>query len=143
MTTLVRHSLLPELDAMERNVRRMFEGIPVMPVFVPPLSPAADVYETPEEVVVELEVPGFEENELGLELSDHRLTITGRREEVKQEIDKAYRLHERLERTFERTFTLPPEIDGAKVNAEFEKSVLRVHAPKLAAAQPRTIEISN
>ena len=134
--------MLPELDAMERSVRRMFGGIPVMPAFVSALSPAADVYETPEEVVVELEVPGFEEKELGLELSDHRLTTTGRREEVKQEVDKAYRLHERLERTFERTFTLPPEVDSAKVKAEFEKGVLKVHAPKIAAAQPRRIEIA-
>ena len=142
MTTLVKQSLLPELDAMERSVRRMFEGIPMMPAFVPPLPPAADVYETPEEVVVELEVPGFEEEELGLELSDHRLTVTGAREEVKQETEKAYRLHERLERKFERVFTLPPEIDSAKVTAEFEKGVLKVHVPKLAGAQPRKIEIT-
>ena len=142
MPTLVKQSLTPELDAIERSFRRMFEGIPLMPAFVQPVSPAADVYETPEELVVELEVPGYEQKELGIEVSDHRLTVTGEREEVVEEEKKDYRLHERLERKFERTFALPPEIDSAKVTAEFEKGVLKVHAPKLATLQPRRIAIT-
>ena len=142
MPTLVKQSLTPELDAIERSFRRMFEGIPLMPAFVQPVSPAADVYETPEELVVELEVPGYEEKELGIELSDHRLTVTGKREESKEEVEKTYRLHERLEHRFERTFTLPTEVDGEKIRAEFEKGVLKVHAPKLVSVPPRTIPIS-
>jgi len=47
----------PELDSMERRVRRLFEEIG----FAPALAPAADVYETDDEFVVELEVPGYEE----------------------------------------------------------------------------------
>jgi HSP20 family molecular chaperone IbpA len=141
MTTLVKSPLLPELDAMERSFRRIFEGIPMMPAFVSPVTPAADVYETPEEIVFELEVPGYEERELGLELSDHRLTITGERTDTKDETTKAYRIHERLERQFQRTFALPPDIDSEHVSAEFEKGVLKVHAPKLASVKPRQIPI--
>ncbi len=142
MTTLAKPSPLPELEAMERSVRRLFEGIPMMLPFVSPLTPAADVYETPEELVFELEVPGYEEKELGIEVSEHRLTVKGEREELKEETTKDYRLHERLESHFERSFTLPPEIDSERVTAEFEKGVLKVHAPKVAALQPRKIPIS-
>ena len=39
MTTLVKPQLLPELDAMERSFRRIFEGIPMMPAFVSPVTP--------------------------------------------------------------------------------------------------------
>jgi len=141
MATLVKQSLLPELDAMERSFRRMFEGIPMMPAFVQPMTPAADVYETPEEIVFELEVPGYAQTELGLELSDHRLTVKGEREELKEETAKAYRIHERLEHHFERTFLLPPEVDGKHVTAAFDKGVLQVHVPKLPAMQPRKIPI--
>ena len=133
MTTFVRQPLLPDLDLMGRRLRRMFEG---------PLTPAADVYETPEEFVVELEVPGYEEQELGLEVSDHLLTITGAHEETKEKVDKAFRLHERIEGTFERTFLLPPAIDGEHVSATFEKGLLKVHAPRVEAARPRKIAIS-
>jgi HSP20 family protein len=142
MTTLVKQPLHSELDWIDRPFRRLFGGMPLMPAFMAPVAPAADVYETPEEYVVELEVPGYEEKELGLEISDHTLTVTGSRAETKEEIEKSYQLHERLERTFERTFMLPPEIDGEHVSAAFEKGVLKVHAPKLATVKPRKVAIS-
>jgi HSP20 family protein len=133
LTTLVKQPLLPELDVMERRLRRMFDV---------PLAPAADVYETPEELVFELEVPGYEEKELGLEVSDHMLTIVGTHEEATEKVDKTFRLHERIGGTFERTFVLPPEIDGERVTATFERGLLKVHAPKVEAAKPRKIAIS-
>ena len=143
MTTLVRQPPLPEFDAMERRFRRLLEGtIPLLPAFVSPLAPAADVYETAEEYVVELEVPGYEETELTLEVSDHTLVVTGVREEAKGGPETSYRLRERLERAFERTFSLPPDFDSAQVMATFDKGVLRVSAPKLETAKPRTIAIS-
>ena len=142
MTTMTRQTRLPELDAMERSFRRMFEGIPLMPAFVQPVTPAADVYETPEELVFEFEVPGYDETEIALELTDHRLTVTGDRDEIKDEETKSYRVHERIDRHFERTFVLPPEIDGEHVTAAFDKGVLKVHAPKLPSLQPRKIPIA-
>ena len=79
---------------------------------------------------------------LGLEVSDHMLTITGAHEQTAEEIDKTFRLHERIGGAFERTFMLPPEIDGERVTATFEKGLLKVHAPKAEAARPRKIAIS-
>jgi HSP20 family protein len=143
MTTLVKQSRLPEFDAMERTFRRMFEGIPLIPAFGPPTTPATDVYETSEEFIVELEVPGYEEKELGVEIHDHTLVVKGDREELKEETEKAFKVHERLERHFERTFTLPPEIDSEQITARFEKGVLKVHAPKLESVQPRKIAITS
>jgi HSP20 family protein len=133
VTTLVRQPLLPEFDVMERRLRRMFEG---------PLAPAADVYETPEEFVIELEVPGYEEEELGLAVSDHMLTISGAHEETTEKLEKTFRLHERIGGSFERSFVLPPEIEGEHVTATFEKGLLKVHAPKAEAARPHKITIS-
>jgi HSP20 family protein len=141
-TTLVRQTL-PDFDLIERRFRRLFDGFSVMPALVSPELPAADVYETPEEFVVELEVPGYDEDDLGVEISDHTLTIGGIRTESEDEEDKAYRLRERLERTFERRFVLPAQVDTEHLAAEFTKGVLKVHAPKLAAAKQRTVAISS
>lgn len=144
MTTLVKRSVLPEFETMERRFRRMVEGFPFGPALLPStLIPACDVYETPQEVVVELEVPGYEEKELSLELADHTLTISGSRAELGDESERTFRVHERLERTFERSFSLPPEIDAEHVTARFAKGVLAVHAPKLATARQRTVPISS
>ena len=142
MTTLVKQPSFPELETMERRFRRLFGGMPFMPAFLAPMVPAADIYETPQEYVVELEVPGFKEKELSLEISDHTLVIKGAREETREEKERSYRLHERLERSFERTFTLPSEVDGGHASATFEDSVLKVHIPRLMTSEPHTITIS-
>jgi HSP20 family protein len=141
MPTLVKPTLFPDVDAMERRLQRVFGGTPLTG-FLPTVLPAADVYETKEEYVVELEVPGYREKELTIEVSDHTLTVKGTREETKDETEKAYRLQERLERSFKREFRLPPETDGAHMTAHFEKGVLEVHAPKVVPATTHKVEIT-
>jgi HSP20 family protein len=137
-TSVVRWSPFRDLDLMERNMRRVFEGFGLFPT----LFPAADIYETKDEYVVELEVPGYEEKELGIEVSDHTLTVKGERKEVTEQTEKTFRLHERLEKQFERTFILPSEADTAKVKATFKQGVLEVHAPKAKTAIPKKVPIA-
>ena len=136
MTTLVRWNPFQELDAMERRMRRMFGDFGLVPV-----TPAADVYETEKEFIFEVEAPGFEEKELTIEVTNHTLLVKGEQTEEKEKKEKTFRLHERLERTFERRFELPPEAEPAKIAAEFAKGVLTIHAPKAKIAEPRKIAI--
>jgi HSP20 family protein len=142
MTTIMKQSLFPEFDAMEKRFRRLWEGVPFVPAFMPGVTPAADVYETPSEYIVELEVPGYEEKDLGLEISDSTLVITGTLTEVTDESEKTFRVHERLERSFERTFVLPVEVDSEHLSAIVEKGVLKIHAPKAKIAEPRRVAIT-
>ena len=137
MTTIVRWVPFHELDLVERRMRRLLEDFGVAPA---PL-PAADLYETNKELVVELEVPGYEEKELALEVSDHTLTVKGERIKEKEEKEKTFYLHERLEKHFERQFKLPPEVDTEHVEARFHVGVLEVHVPKLESVQARKIAI--
>ena len=137
MTTLVRWAPFQDLDLIERRMRRMLEDFGVAPA---PL-PAADLYETDKELIVELDVPGFEEKELALEVTDHTLVIKGDRTKEKEEKEKTFYLHERLEKHFERQFKLPPEADLEHVAAEFRTGVLEVHVPKIELAKTRKIEI--
>lgn len=138
MPLLERWTPLRELETMDRRMRRFFEELGV----TTPLTPAADLYETEGEVVVELEVPGFDEKELEIVVSDHVLAVTGEREEEKERKEKTLRFHERLERRFERRFELPIEVDSEHVTAEYAKGVLTVHVPKTAHEKPRKIEIT-
>ena len=137
MTTLVKWAPFSDLDIMERRMRRMLEdfGVAAAPL------PAADMYETDKELVVELDVPGFAEKELELEILDHTLTITGEKLAEKEEKRKSYYLHERIEKHFERRFTLPPEVDTEHIEAKFRTGVLEVHVPKIEPLKARTIEI--
>lgn len=138
MTTLMRWNPIHELDAVERRMRRMLDDLGLVSATLP----AADVYETESEYVFELEAPGFEEKELTVEVTDHTLVVTGEQATEKEKHEKSFRLHERLEKTFERRFELPPEAEPEKIAAEFAKGVLTVHAPKMKAARPRKVEIA-
>ena len=137
MATLVKWAPFSDLDVVERRMRRMLEDFGVAPA---PL-PAADMYETDEELVVELEVPGFEEKELELELVDHTLTVKGERKHEHEEKEKNFFLQERIEKHFERRFLLPAEVDTEHIDATFRAGVLEVHVPKIEPAKPRAIEI--
>ena len=135
--SLTRWTPFQELDSIERRVRRALEDVG----FAPALVPAADVYETDDEVVVELEVPGYTEAELSLEVTDHTLVVKGAREEAREERQRAYRLHERLERSFERRFVLPGETDTERLEARFGEGILEVHAKRIPA-KPKTVPIA-
>ncbi len=138
MTTMLKWTPFQEFDSMERRMRRAFEGLG----FAPVLLPAADVYETDDEFVVELEVPGYEEKELGIEVFDHTVSVRGVRKVTKEEQDKAFHVHERLEREFERRFELPAEADTKHVHATFTKGVLELRTPKLPGSKPQKVEIA-
>ena len=138
MATIVKWAPFMELDVFDRRMRRLLEDFGVAPA---PL-PAADMYETDKELIVELELPGFDEKELSLEASDHVLTIKGERIKEKEEKEKTFYLHERLEKHFERSFTMPVEADLDHVAATFKAGVLEVHVPKIEPAKARTIEIT-
>lgn len=139
MPTIEKWTPLRELDLLDRRMRRFFEDLGVAPA---PL-PAADVYETDGELVVELEVPGFDEKELEVEVFDHTLAITGQRTtETEAEPEKTMRVRERLDRSFERRFQLPLEVDTKHVKAEYAKGILALHVPKTTRAIPRKVEIT-
>jgi HSP20 family protein len=129
---------LREFDPMDRRMRRFFEDLG----FVPALAPAADIYEADGELVVELEVPGFDEKELEIEVSDHTLCITGERKEQTEKKEKTMRLRERLEKKFERRFELPSGIDGEHVTAAYANGVLTVHVPTTSHEKPHMVEIA-
>jgi HSP20 family protein len=135
--TITRWTPFQELEAFQRRIPRFFEDFG----FFPAMMPAADVYERNGEFVYELEVPGFEEKDLAIEISDHVLAIKGERKEKAEQADKAFRLHERLERHFDRRFEIPPTADVEKLTAEFKQGVLTVKTP-LKTEKPRKVPIA-
>jgi HSP20 family protein len=138
MPLLEKWTPFRELDLMDRRMRRFFEDVG----FVPALTPAADIYETGDELVVELEVPGFDEKDLAIEVRDHTLSVTGERKEETEREEKTLRLRERLEKRFARQFELPTDIDSEHVGAAYSKGVLTVHVPKTVHEKPHKVEIT-
>ncbi len=104
-------------------------------------SPACDIYETDNEIVVKAELPEVKKEEVHVSIENNLLTIRGERkfsEETKQE---NYHRLERRYGAFTRSFTLPNFADASKINAEFKDGMLRVTLPKREEAKPKQIEV--
>jgi HSP20 family protein len=138
MATLVKWAPFGDLDLVDRRMRQMFEDLGVTGTRLP----TSDVMETPKELIVKLDVPGFDEKQLSLEVSDHTLAVRGERSEEPDETDAHLFVRERLDARFERIFVLPAEVDTSKIEATLKKGVLEVRVPKTEQVTPRKIEIA-
>lgn len=98
--------------------------------------------DTGEGYAIRLFVPGLDEKQLQLSLTEDVLTLKAERA---VEAPKGYTTHrqERTPYTFSRTFSFPVKVDPEKVTAELKDGVLNVKVQKAAAAKPRTITIKN
>jgi HSP20 family protein len=107
------------------------------------VSPAFDVVERDKEYEITAELPGIDEKNVEIRLTNHQLTIRGQKTEAKEEKDKDYFLSERRFGSFQRSFLVPDGVDVDRIEASFAKGVLTVRLPKTAAAQQaeRTISV--
>ncbi len=93
-------------------------------------APAVDIVEKDNAYEVTAELPGMDEKDIEVKLANGGLTITGEKQEEKEEKRKDYHLHERTFGSFERYFTVPEGVDHDKIEASFKKGVLKVTLPK-------------
>lgn len=92
--------------------------------------PLLDISETEEEISVTVDLPGIDEKDIEVSLSNKMLLIKGERKIENEDKQKTYHLIERSYGSFIRTVAIPFEVDPDKVNATFKKGVLRVILPK-------------
>ena len=106
-----------------------------------PWMPAMDVYETDEQIVVTIELPGMRAEDVEVSVEDSTLTVGGAREFSSEITEESYHRIERRYGAFSRAVTLPPQVDKSKVDARFEDGVLTVDVPKIEKAKPKKIQI--
>jgi len=93
-------------------------------------QPAIDVFETDAEIVILAELAGLKENEIEVVVHDSVLTIRGERKDIKQGIKRTYYQMEILWGPFERSISLPSNVDVDQIKAFYEAGILEVVLPK-------------
>ena len=144
-TPAVTLTPLARLNAFQNEVNHLFEGAPFFGTdgrSAHGFSPALDVYQDKDNVIVHAELPGLKKEDITLSLHDGLLTLSGERRHEKAHDEKSHVRNERYFGKFERTITLPVQVDGTKVAAAYEDGILTVTLPKAEAAKPRQIEIA-
>jgi HSP20 family protein len=92
-----------------------------------------DVTENGKELVVRAEMPGFEENEINVQLTQDVLTIRAEKEQKGDGQDEC--------RRFVRTVVLPSCTDADKIQATYRNGVLELHLPRAEGTQPKQIKL--
>lgn len=109
----------------------------------PAFMPSFDVKETADAYILTADMPGIRKDELDIQLAGNRLSISGRREaEAVREGERFYS-QERSYGTFNRTFSLPEEVQAGQVAAELRDGVLHVMVPKSPEIRPQKITINS
>jgi HSP20 family protein len=98
-------------------------------------APAVDVSENDKAYTITAELPGLDEKNIDVTVSDDMLTLKGEKRYEKDEQDKNRYMSERAYGSFQRSFVLPDGVDRDKIAANLAKGVLTVTLPKTAGAQ--------
>jgi HSP20 family protein len=107
-----------------------------------PWSPSVDIYETDDNLVLRVDLPGVEQKEIDVRVENQTLTIAGERKFENVDSSKGYHRIERSYGSFNRSFALPSAFDTEKIGAEYKNGVLTVTLPKKEAAKPRQIKVA-
>jgi HSP20 family protein len=106
-----------------------------------PWSPAVDIYETENDLVLKADLPDVDLKDVDVRVENQTLTISGQRQFEQQESSKGYHRIERSYGNFQRSFALPNTFDTEKIAASFKNGVLTVTLPKKEAAKPRQVKV--
>lgn len=157
LPTVWRRSELPlrraedhSFFALQREMNRMFDdffrGFDLMPfgdgrnlsLFIPPV----DIREDEKEVKIQVELPGMEEKDIDVTVSESALTIRGERKDKREDKGEHYWQKEMNYGSFSRVIPLPEGVDTEKVDARFKNGILTVALPWLEEAKKRVKKIA-
>ncbi|WP_457093408.1 Hsp20/alpha crystallin family protein [Microvirga sp. P5_D2] len=142
------------LESMRREMDRLFDefgrglafptrwGMPEVEPFWRTrgrgIEPVVDLVEKPDRYEITAELPGMDEKNIEVKLSNEMLVIKGEKKEEKEEKEANYYMSERRYGSFQRAFRLPEGINTDKIEAGFKNGVLTVALPKSEEAKKET-----
>ncbi len=155
---IVRFDPFRELDRLQNEVNRLFEGYNSNTDMPAPTrqasgggsnalmarawAPVVDIAETQNEVVLRAELPGLKQDDIDIELTGDTLTLRGERKFENEERKDNFVRVERSYGRFQRSFTLGVPVQNDQVSATYRDGVLEIHLPKSEQTRPRKVQVS-
>lgn len=132
-----------DFDQLRREMLRLFDTVAgdafgdVGAGVFPPMNITQDA----DNFYLRAEVPGIKPNELSISAVRNRVSLAGKREIQREHERASYHRKERAEGSFNRTVTLPTEVDAERVDARYADGILTLTLPKAEEAKPRQIAV--
>ncbi|MDD2317963.1 MAG: Hsp20/alpha crystallin family protein [Desulfobacterales bacterium] len=145
--SLIRWEPYGGLINLQSNINRLFNDVfPGKTAEGDDLSlgmwrPMVDICDTENAIVVTAELPGVKKEDISIEVKDNILTIKGERSVDSEVKEENYYRRERSFGSFQRSFSLPTEVNPESIKAGFKDGVLKIEVPKPEAKKPKQISI--
>jgi HSP20 family protein len=104
-------------------------------------TPAINMYQTDNEVVVKASIPGIKAEEVQINVTGDILTLKGEVKQEEERKDQAWHIREQRFGSFERSIVLPTDVKSDQAEAVFENGILTITLPKADEVKPKTINI--
>ena len=134
------------LTSLQDQVNRLFDGAFTQgrssQADLATWAPAVDIYESQNELVAQVDLPGVEEKDIDIRLENNMLTIRGERKFEKSVNEDSYLRVERAYGSFTRTFSLPNTVNPESIHANYAHGVLTIHMPKREESKPKQVRIN-
>ena len=144
MSNLTRWEPIREMMTLREAMDRLFDD-----AFTRPLSlrdggwstPAIDMYQTDNDVIVKAALPGFKAEDVQINVTGDVLTIRGEMKHEEEQKDKSWHIREQRWGSFERSVSLPTNVVSDKAQADFDNGILTITLPKAEEVKPKTITV--
>ena len=136
-------SPFPEVMDLQRSLDRLFGGgyMTGGESTTSAWQPSVDIFENESDIVIKVELPEVNREDVQVNLDDRTLTIRGERKLEFEDKRDGYHRIERSYGQFARSFTVPPNINREGLKASYKDGILRVTLPKAEEAKPRQITV--
>jgi HSP20 family molecular chaperone IbpA len=130
MHRLIKIRIIRDLEHLEERMRSWRDRLFPLSEVELPFRPAADLYETSEGLVLRLEIPGADREDLGIDLAGQELVIRGQRRPTPPVNTSRVLHYEITYGSFERSFHIPIPVNPEGVKASYEHGILEVRLPR-------------
>jgi HSP20 family protein len=137
---LIKWSPFLDMEPFE-DMERFMTNWPGMKAGHPGFTPAVDMYEDKENVIVETQLAGIDPDKVNISIENDVLSIKGESEKKSEVEDKNYYRKEIRRGGFYRSVPLPTHVQGDKASAISEDGVLKISIPKAPESKPKTIKV--
>jgi HSP20 family protein len=137
-----------DLETIQNEMNKMFDyslirwGDRDMGLLEGAWSPAIDIYDSKDNVMVKADIPGMKKEEINVSVHGDTLIINGEKKQEKETKEKGFVRTERFYGAFNRAIRLPAQIDASKVNATYKNGVLELVLPKKEESKPKQLKIN-
>lgn len=144
MNRIMRYGTGREMMTLREAMDRLFEDAYMHPSSLMGSdsgSPAVDMYQTDDEVIVKAALPGMKADDVEISIRGDVLTLSGEAKHEEESKEKTYHMREQRWESFERNIQLPTDVQSEQAEAGFEDGILTIHLPKAEKVRPKTITV--